>query len=273
MKTKMIIVSALFFSMVFMETSEAQFLKKLKNRVEQTVEETVINKTANKAAEKASRSMDKVFDANLGSGKQGKRVVPENIPGSFDFEYQYRLTMTTDKGAMDLDYFLTPGASYLGSKINAGMEMFMVMDGDENITYMFMDSGGNKMATATQVDLSDIEEDDEFDTSGFTITDLPNKTYLGYDCIGKQMENADYVFTLYFTNDALISFNDVFKTDSDRVPPALRSQLKDYEGALMMYMDMKDKKNKGKKNTSGTMECTLLEPVNFSFNTSGYTFM
>jgi len=38
-------------------------------------------------------------------------------------------------------------------------------------------------------------------------------------------------------------------------------------------MDMKDKKNKKKKNTSGTMECTIIEKNSFNFSTKGYTFM
>ncbi len=263
----------LILSLVFLCTgfqAEAQFLDKLKKRVEKRVEQTVINKTADKAAQKTSKTMDKVFNPQLGSGMAGKRVTPENIPGSFDFEYLYRMTMTTSEGAMDMDYYLKPGATYMGAKMNAGMEMFMIMDGHANITYMFMESGGNKIGTATSVDLSDVPEEDMGD---YTITDLPNKTFMGYDCVGKKMENADYEFTMYFTPDAPVSFNDVFKSNSDQIPPALRKHMQQYEGALMMYMDMKDKKNKGKKNSSGTMECTILEENKFNFSTKGYTFM
>ncbi len=264
-------ITVCFF--VFSTTGQAQFLEKLKNKVEKRVEQTVINKTADKAAQKTSKTMDKVFDPQLGGGKKGKKVTPQNVPSTFEFDYQYRLTMTTKEGNLDIDYFLKPGATYMGSKVSAGPEMFMVLDGHSNITYMFMESGGNKIATATLIDLSDIPEDNEFDMSSFTITDLPNKTFLGYDCIGKKMENDDYTFIMYFTPDGPVSFNDVFPSNSDQFPPALRNQLQQYEGATMMFMDMKDKKNKGKKNTSGTMECTLLEKTNFNFNTTGYIFM
>lgn len=270
---KYIFLLSSFFFLTGISNVNAQFLGKLKKKVEQRVEQTVINKTADKAAQKTSKTMDKVFNPNLGGGKKGKKVTPQNLPSNFDFEYQYRLTMTTKEGAMDLDYFLKPGATYLGSKMSTGLEMFMVMDGHENITYMFMESSGNKIATATQIDLSDIEEDEDFDMSSFTVTDMPNKTFLGYDCIGKKMENDDYTFIIYFTPDGPVSFNDVFPSNSDQFPPALRNQMEQYEGSLMMYMDMKDKKNKGKKNTSGTMECTLIEQTNFNFSTAGYTFM
>jgi len=257
----------------FGTTLQAQFLDKLKNKVEKKVEQTVINKTADKAAQKTSKTMDKVIDPNLGGGKKVKKVTPQNVPDSFEFEYLYRLTMTTKEGTMDIDYHLKPGATYMGSKMSTGLEMFMIMDGHENITYMFVESGGNKIATATSIDLSEVPEDDEIDMNSFTITDLPNKTYLGYDCIGKKMENDDYTFIMYFTPDGPVSFNDVFPSNSDQFPPALRNQMQQYEGSLMMYMDMKDKKNKKKKNTSGTMECTIIEKNSFNFSTKGYTFM
>lgn len=272
MKTK-IIFSACIACMFCVPNLNAQFLKKLKKKVEQKVEQTVINKTADKAAQKTSKSMDKVFDPNLGGNRSGKKVTPTDVPGSFEFDYRYQMTMTTSQGQMEMDYFLKPNSPYLGVKMNQGMEMFMVMDGEKNINYMFMESGGTKIGTATSLDASDITDTDDYDMSDYTVTDLPNKTFLGYNCEGKRMENEDYVFIMYYTNDAEVSFNDVYKTDPERIPDAVKSQFKGAEGALMMYMDMKDKKNKGKRNTSGTMECTVLEPTNFSFNTSGYQFM
>lgn len=269
MKTKTILTISAFF-MLISYSAQGQFLKKLKDKVENRVEQTVINKTADKAAEKASQSMDKVFNPNFGGGKQGKKVTPQNLPESFSFEYKYQLQITSGKDQMSMDYLLKPGASYMGVSMNVGPKMLMVMDGAENITYMFMESKDSKICTATSLDVSE-ELDDEFnDLEGYTITNLPNKTFLGYDCQGMQMESDDYVIIMYFTNEAPVSFNDVFKSDPDRIPPALRSHFKDNQNALMMYMDMKDKKNKGKKNTSGTMECTALETISYELNTAGY---
>ncbi|MEX0996799.1 MAG: DUF4412 domain-containing protein [Flavobacteriaceae bacterium] len=272
MKTNIFISVSIAF-MVSIPNANAQFLDKLTKKVEKRVEQTVINKTADKAAQKTSQSMDKVFDPKLGGAQSGKKVTPTDVPGSFDFDYRYQMTMTTSQGQMKMDYFLKPNTPYLGVKMNQGMEMFMVMDGEKNINYMFMESGGNKIGTATSLDASDITDTDDYDMSDYTVTDLPNKTFLGYNCEGKKMENEDYVFIIYYTNDAEVSFNDVYKTDPERIPDAVKSQFEGAEDALMMYMDMKDKKNKGKRNTSGTMECTALEPTDFSFNTSGYRFM
>lgn len=272
MKTKLSLIAILFF-MVFTNHVEAQFLKKLKKKVEDRVEQTVIDKTANKAAEKASKSMDKVFDPNLGGGKQGKKIIPENLPESFSFKYKYQMTMTTSEGEMNMDYYLKPGASYLGISMSVGPKMFMVMDGEKNINYMFLDSKDTKICTATSLETEGEIDDELNELNDYNITTLPNKPFLGFDCPGIQMENDDYVFIMYYTSEAEVSFNDVFKTDPDRIPVALRSHFKDNENSLMMFMDMKDKKNKRKKNTSGTMECTLLEKTDFELNTTGYTLM
>ena len=273
MKTKMALIS-LLLSMAMVQTTNGQFLNNLKKKVEQRVEQTVINKTANKAAETASSSMDKVFDSNFwGAGKMGNKITPKNIPSNFDFEYTYQLTVSTSEGNMKMDYLLKPGASYLGMKMDMGSQMFMVMDGGENLNYMFMESGGNKIVTVTALDVSEIingNDEGMNNLENYTITKLPNKTYLGFDCEGIQMENDAYVFVMYYTNEAEISFNDVFKTDQGRIPIALQSHFKENQNALMLFMDMKDKMKKGKKNTSGTMECTLLEASNFNFSTIGY---
>src|SRR5690606_12287522 len=256
----------------FTQTSEAQFLKKLKKRVEEKVEQTVVEKTADKASEKASNSMDKIFDINLKNTQtKGKKVDAKNVPDSYQFSYKYQLKMTTAGEEMGLDYFLEPEATYMGMKMDAGMPFFMVIDDDANATFMFMESGGNKVVTATSLEMNEAPEDiDDIKTPSLedlTITDLPNKTFLGYDCIGKKFENDEYAFISYFTLDAPVSFDQVFKSEMDRYPEPIKEQFKNYEGALLMHMEMIDKKNKGKKNTSGTMECIAIETIDYQFDT------
>mgnify|MGYP000985301889 CR=1 FL=1 len=271
-----------FVTLVFLlflgNVMHAQFLEKLKKSVEDKVERSIINKTSDKAAQKTDKTLDKVFDPNLEKNKKAKKITPSNVPSSFDFEYQYRLTMTTatSKTKMNMDYFLKPKATYMGIKVDQmkEQEVFMIMDGQTNINYMFINAGENKMATATSINGDDIVDENQTNNyDGYTFTDLPNKTFLGYNCKGKKMENNEYIFILYFTNEAPISFNDVFKMDTDRIPQAIKNQFKEGENATMMYMNMTDKLNKGKKDKSGIMECTLLEPKSFTFSTNGYRFM
>ena len=271
---KTLLINTIFLAFIG-NTANAQFFDKLRKSVEEKVEETIVTKTSDKAVQKTDKTLDKIFDANLGSGKKGKKVEPTNLKSTYAFEYQYRLSVTNKqlKSSMDMDYFLKPGATYMGVKMNMGPEMFMVIDGETNTNYMFMSVGTTKMVTATAIDGDDLTPEGEYDYEGYTFTDLPNKTFLGYDCVGKRMENKEYVFTMYFTNEAPITFNDVFKTDTDRIPAAIKNQFSGNEKGTMMFMDMKDKLNKGKKDKSGTMECTLLEPADFNFDASEYKSM
>ncbi|MEY8869710.1 DUF4412 domain-containing protein [Gaetbulibacter sp. PBL-D1] len=271
-KTRFIVF---FLLLGLTQTSEAQFLKKLKKRVEEKVEQTVVEKTADKASEKASNSMDKIFDINLKNTQaKGKKVDAKNVPDSYHFSYKYQMKMITSSGEMDVDYFLEPDATYMGMKMDAGMPFFMVIDDDANATFMFMESGGNKVVTATSLemneDLEDIEDIESPSLEDLTITDLPNKTFLGYDCIGKKFENDEYAFVSYFTVDAPVSFDQVFKSEMDRYPEPIKEQFKNYKGALLMHMEMIDKTNKGKKNTSGTMECVAIEALDYKFSTKDY---
>ena len=271
-KTRFIVF---FLLLGLTQTSEAQFLKKLKKRVEEKVEQTVVEKTADKASEKASNSMDKIFDVNLKNPQsKGKKVDAKNVPDSYHFSYKYQMKMITSSGEMDVDYFLEPDATYMGMKMDAGMPFFMVIDDDANATFMFMESGGNKVVTATSLemneDLEDIEDIESPSLEDLTITDLPKKTFLGYDCIGKKFENDEYAFVSYFTVDAPVSFDQVFKSEMDRYPEPIKEQFKNYKGALLMHMEMIDKTNKGKKNTSGTMECVAIEALDYKFSTKDY---
>lgn len=52
--------------------SQAQFLKKLKNRIEQKVENVVVEKTADKAANETSKTLDTIFEGNNGINKKVK---------------------------------------------------------------------------------------------------------------------------------------------------------------------------------------------------------
>lgn len=277
------------FLIVFLVTAfcvnslQAQFLKKLKDKVEQRVEDAVIEKTAQKATEKTENAMDRVFDLNLG-GKSagGNKVNPENIPASFNFEYQYRLTMSTDDGTLDMDYLLMPGASYVGTSFSqSGSTIFMILDGESSINYMFISAEGNKFVSATKLDINPFEDDDvvmddEMNFDDLTMTVLPSKTFLGYECEGRLLENDEYSMTMYFTTDAPVSFDQVYKADDKRLPASIANRLKQHEGSLMMYFEynLKNPPKKAKKKDnqmqSAKMECTLLEAKDIHFDTTQY---
>ncbi|MCK0157037.1 DUF4412 domain-containing protein [Cellulophaga sp. F20128] len=249
--------------------AEAQFFNKLKKRVEQKVENVIVEKTANKAADKTSKSMDKVFEGNpFGGGKE--KANPNLVANSYDFTWKYSLKMTSKEGDIVFDYYLKPGAPYFGFTSAVMNNMFTVMDNGNKVTAMFMQSQGNNMGMVTQmVDDLDLEETKD-ESAKFNFETLPDKTINGYHCKGVKATSNEYEMLMYFTNDAKVSFDDIFKNKAAKMPAQLKDYFNPNDKVLMIYMDMKNLK---KKKESATMECIGLEEVSKTITKSDYKFM
>ncbi len=264
-RTISIVISMLF---VF-QSASAQFFKKLSNRVQNTVENVIIQKTADKAGEKTSNSMDKILNMNM-PGMGQKPVDVSEVPNSYDFEWKYSLKITSKEGDMILDYFLKPNQPYFGFNTPTMEDVFMVMDTGNNIMVIYMKSEGNSsiMAMGMPVDLN---TDEMKDTSAdFTYEILPNKTIMGYNCKGVRATNDEYDMTMYFTNEAPVSFNDIYKSDKAQIPEGMKKYFKDGENTLMLELTMIDKK---KSKLNATMECIGLEEVQKMIDKSDYKSM
>ena len=263
------LILVIVFSLFFIPTSQSQFLKKLQKRVEQKVENTVIEKTSDKAADKASKSVDKAFDVNpFGGG--GEKADPSVVADKYDFTWKYSLQMTTESGEMMFDYFLKPNASYFGFTSPMMDTMFTVMDNDNNVTAMFMNSGGNNIGMVTKM-VTDIDIDAENnENANVTFETLPNKTINGYRCKGVKVTSDDYIMEMYYTNETEVSFDDLFKNSKANVPVKFKDYFKPGEKALMITMDAKSLKN---KKQDMKMECVGLEKVSKTIKKSDYKFM
>ena len=272
MKKKILLVAVILTSFG-VSHSNAQFLNKLKKRVLEKTEELVIDKAADKVADKAAdktgEAMDKLLNPAFGSmmNPMGKKVDMSKLPASYKFDYRYAMKMSTQDGTIDMDYYLNKTEPYMGMKMFMGedknMSMSMVFDEGNKalITYV------NGMAIATEMDLNEDIDEDEDMYKDFTFKELPNRTFLGYDCIGREMENDEYKFTIYIAPDMEAGFGNMFKSKHANIPPSMQKFSKEYENGLMMYMEMVDKKNKNKKNLTATMECVAFEPTNLVINT------
>ena len=245
-----------------------QFLKELKKRAVDRSKQVVINKAAEKVADKTSQAMDKLLNPDFGNlmNRGGKKVDMSKVPATYNFNYRYALKMTTGEGAIDIDYYLNNTEPYMGVKMNMGMEMSMVFDEGNKLMFTYV----NGMATATEMDFkSELNQEDMDMYNDYTFKELPNRKFLDYDCIGREMENTDYKFTIYIAPDMAAGFGNMFKSDHANIPPVMQKFSKDYENGLMMYMEMVDKKNKKKKkkNTSAIMECVAFEPSQMVIHT------
>lgn len=254
---------------VFMQNVEAQFLKKLGDRVKQKVENTVVEKTANEAAEKTSNSMDKVFNANPFSGSKEK-ADPGLVANSYKFSWKYSLKIASKEGEVVFDYYLQPDAAYFGFTNMAMQNMFTVMDNGNKVTVMFMESQGNNVGMVTQMpdDLNLEESKDE--SAKFTFKQLPDKTINGYHCKGVQATNDEFETQMYFTNEAEVSFDDIYKNQQTKIPVQLKDYFNPGDRVLMIAMDMKSLKN---KKHDAHIECIGLEKVSMTLKKSDYKFM
>ncbi len=271
---KKIILIAVILTSFGVTHSNAQFLNKLKKRVLEKTEELVIDKAADKVADKAAdktgEAMDKLLNPDFGSlmNPMGKRVDMSKLPASYNFDYRYAMEMSTQEGTVNMDYYLSKTQPYMGMKMSMGedknMNMSMVFDEGNKTLFTYV----NGMAMATEMDLNDTTYVDDVDMyNDFTFKELPNRTFLGYDCIGREMENDEYKFTVYIAPNMEAGFGNMFKSEHANIPPSMQKFSKEYENGLMMYMEMVDKKNKNKKNASATMECVAFEPTNLVINT------
>lgn len=270
MKNKKILV-VLLILFISAQASQAQFLKKLKQRVEETVENTVIEKTADKAAEQTSKTMDKAFNMNpFGSGGSKEKADPSLVADTYDFTWKYSLKMTSKEGDIVFDYYLKPDATYYGFSSVAMENMFTVMDNGNKVTTIFMESQGNNMGMVTQMpDDLDLEETKD-QSEGFEYAALPDKTINGYHCKGVKATNEDFEMDMYFTNEAEISFDDTYKNKQTKIPAQVKDFFDKDEKLLLIYMDMKGLK---KKKDNVTMECVGLEEVSKTIQKSDYKFM
>ncbi|WP_047414255.1 DUF4412 domain-containing protein [Cellulophaga sp. Hel_I_12] len=248
---------------------EAQFLKKLKDRIKEKTEHVVLEKTSDKVAEKASTSLDKAFELNPFAMGKGK-VDPNLVPDSYEFSWKYSLNMKTKEGDMVLDYFLQPGQPYFGFTTPLMESMFTVMDNGRKITVMYMASDKNSVLMANSMpDDLDLEELED-ESAAFGYESLPDKEIMGYACTGVKATNDRYEISMYFTADAPVSFNDIYKKKNKNIPAGLENYFGADDYVLMLEMQMTDLK---KDKMSATMECIGLEEVQKTIYKSDYNTM
>lgn len=271
---KRILLTATLLVSFGVSQSNAQFLKKLKERVMETTEDLVIDKAADKVADKAAdktgEAMDKLLNPDFGKlmNPIGNKVDMSKLPASYKFDYRYALKMSTQEGEVEMDYFLSKTKPYMGVKMNMGedknMNMSMVFDQENKAVF----TNVNGMAMATEIDLNNTIDEEDMDTySDYTIKELPNRKFLGYDCVGREMENDEYKFITYIAPDMEAGFGKMFKSEHANIPPAMQKFSEEYKNGVMMYMEMVDKKNNKKKNSTAIMECIAFEPTDLIINT------
>lgn len=199
------------------------------------------------------------------------------MPEAYAFDWEYKTELKSSKNeAMDMNYLIASNSKdYFGmemsnKELKGKGKMIMVMDNKQKQNIMFMDMSGQKMAQTTK--MSELKGNNKKDPE-YSFKEIGSKTILGYESYGMEIENADYIATVYFTLDAPVSFSAFFAFANNKnapkgFDPALLQVLQ--EDALIMEMTAVNKK---KSKESFTMTAISLEQKETTIKTRDYQVM
>lgn len=253
------ILFSITFGFGFVNSANAQFLNRLKNKVLERAEEVVVDKAADKAAEKTADAMDKVLNPNLEGlfNLGGKTVDLSQLPEVYHFDYDYTLKMSAEGGDTRMSYLFNRSEPYIGIKTEVSPDMVVILDSPKNTIIIKSNETVIAREFNTDPELSDDEIDDNLN---YTFSELPDRVFLGYNCKGFQMENEENKIIVYFAPDIDVRFANTGGQGLASMSKEMKAFAKKYENGLMMYMEMDDKLNKSKKNDSSmTVECVAFE--------------
>ncbi len=253
-----IVLAFLFLS----TTAQAQFLKKLGDKIADKVEETATDNISNKAGNETDETLNEPWETDLSKENEVKnnskrKKSSSDFPESYDFDWKYSLHLDLNESAMDFVYRLEKGANYMGMGGSMMSGMFIVMDFYRELSIMFM----NGFVKGTKLDMSNASDIDNRAMQNMTFEKIGSKTILGYQCEGYRAESDEYLMTMYVTNEAGIGFVGIYKNQK-YFPKGFGPDWVT-ENSLMMEMQMVDKKNSKK---SMTMTCTEIERENFTIS-------
>ncbi len=279
----------LFFFLIGtgIQTTQAQFWKKIKERVKGGVEEAILRKTEEKTVEKTENAIDSVFAMDkILKRKKGKNKEDIALPESYDFEWKYILKMESKEtrkkgmGAMEIIYYLNPNSSTFGSKFKMSAKngeedvlgnMIMILDSEIGAQLMLMDMNDHKVIQIMPSTIENQEDEDTFEDEmqSYEIVKTDTKTILGYHCQGFRFETEQGTVNIYIAKDTPVSFNISSGEDSKykHFKGFDTNTLREFKNGLMMEMEFTSNK---KKKHNMKMTCVALEQEPFSINPNEY---
>lgn len=198
-------------------------------------------------------------------------VDPSEVPAAYEFDWNYKLKMEGRQTDATLHYLLKENTPYFGIRMQKE-NSHMVMDPEREMTVMYMNKNGRKMMMATSMAgmAEKASRQERKKSKELTISKIPGKTILGYNCSGYRGENDEVKFTYYVTTEPGVSFTGFYNTEKTELPEHFESSwLADADG-IMMQMNMEHKKDPAK---NFTLSCVELEQTDYSLNKSDYKTM
>ena len=186
---------------------------------------------------------------SMQAGMMNSDVGTEELPETYDFDWKYHLKMThvnQKKDEMDLVFLLKKNASYQGVTLENAQhgsinEATMVFDMNINSLVMFVHTDQTKVLQIHSMQSPKTSGDME----KMEIRELPDKTIIGYNCKGLEVENSKNIIQVYHTSEAPIQMSNLFnlsgpmEMDIPDIDPRLVEQ---FSKGLIMELNYKDKK-------------------------------
>jgi hypothetical protein len=173
-KVNLFILFIIIFGFGFIDSANAQFLNRLKNKVLEKTEEVIIDKAADKAAEKTSNAMEKILNPNLEGlfNFGGKSVDLADLPEVYRFDYDYTVKMATEGGETNMNYLFSKNDSYIGIKTEISPDMIMILDNSKNVFIIKSNETVIARELTTDQELSEEDLDIKYD---YTFSELPDR--------------------------------------------------------------------------------------------------
>lgn len=251
--------------LAFSGTTNAQFFKKLGNKIANAAEKAV----EKKAVQKTTRETEEAFDSTFNTPtKQSTHFGLTQIDpaASYAFDHKVVMKFTSGKDVMDVDYFLPNSGNFLGTRLRGEKiqdDFITVYDVEREAMFTYLKNEGKKMkmGVAFKADESGDESDD------VTIKATENhKTIIGYRCQEYLMMGKDMTATIWVTKEVQIRFpSTLYRVKQNKSNN--QEWMKDIDG-WAMEMEMTDTSRR--KPQLITMKCLSIEPSDYKINSSDY---
>lgn len=270
-KTALFIVFVLGFSAFV----NAQFFKKLGDKIEKAAEKTVERKVEQKTQKETEKAFDSTFNKKQKqkqkrNRKKGKTRIPKissaNPASNYTFKHKAVMQMKTKKEVQDFDYHLPDSNTFFAVKINNKKmkdDLTIVYDSQKETIFTFMENNGQKLQMGMEFKTNNTSNETPF----YEIKETGNsKTIIGYHCKEYKVKGEEIAATLWVTKDVDFHFPSTFQTNK-KGGNNNQEWMNDIEG-WVMEMEMIDTSKR--KPQTITMECLAIEQSNLVINSSDY---
>jgi len=254
-------------------TTNAQFLKKLGDKIANSAKKTVEKKVEEKTERETNKAFDSTF--NKTSKKKNSSVSKSGNSPSSSYSFTHIYTVAVDDGnkTTNLDYYLTPSANYFATYApskNGKNITTSIMDINQETMHMLMDDNkGNKSRMSMKLNMNKLTNYMIDQTNVKATPTGTTKTIVGYKCEGFKVKGDDFEGTVWVTQGAGISFyNHIYKPMETTQQDVLFKKLKT---GLTLEMDMIDTSKRRPKTIR--MTCIKLVEKKQTITTSNYRKM